>query len=125
MKRPARRRRVDVDLGRDARGCLFCLSTAGPFEGEEHVIPRSLGPKTDRFVLPQGVVCDPCNRFLGRQVDAPFVDRFDMRLTRRLEDLRGRSGAVPEVIEGRDVTAELNVDLDGAKVTLLAARADE
>ena len=125
MNSRVRRRRVSSALAPEERGCLFCLNSAASFSSEEHVIPRSLGPETDRFVLPPGVVCDPCNGFLGRQVDAPFVDRFDMRLTRRLEDLRGRGGAVPVVIHGRDATARLDVDLDGAKASLLAARAEE
>lgn len=125
MTKPVRRRAVNVAAPLAQRRCLYCLGADGPFASQEHIIPRSLGPDADRYVLPPGVVCDPCNTFLGQQVDAPFVDRFDMRLTRRLEDLRGRRGELPETIEGRDVTVRLNVDLDGATAVLLAARADE
>ena len=125
MNAKTRRRQVNTALATSDRRCLFCLGHDGPFTGEEHVIPRSLGPDTDRFVIAPGVVCDRCNSFLGHQVDAPFVERFDMRLTRRLEGLRGRAGGVPAVIEGRDPIAQLDIDLDGATVTLMAARADE
>lgn len=107
------------------RKCLYCLAAAGPFASEEHVIPRTFGPDTERFVIPPGGVCDPCNNWLGPQVDAPFADRFDMRLTRRLEGLRSRRGALPETIEGRNPTARLDLDLDGAKVTLFASSVTE
>ena len=39
--------------------CIYCLSTAGPFMSEEHIIPESMG--NHDFVLPPGYVCDPCN----------------------------------------------------------------
>lgn len=107
------------------RNCLYCLAAEGPFGSEEHVIPRSLGPDTERFVIPPGGVCDPCNNWLGGQVDTPFVDRFDMRLTRALEGLRGRRGALPDLIEGREVVAKLDLDLDGAKVTMYASKVEE
>jgi hypothetical protein len=104
---------------------LFCLRSDGPFTGEEHVIPRSLGPATDDYLIPPGGVCDPCNNWLGGQVDAPFVDRFDIRLTRGLEELRGRTGTLPDIIDGHDATAKLDLELEGAKVTLYAAKVEE
>jgi hypothetical protein len=119
----ARRRTVFLD--NPTRVCLFCLSSDGPFTSAEHVIPRSLGPATNDYVIPPGGVCDPCNNWLGSQVDAPFVDRFDIRLTRGLERLRGRKGSFPDIIDGRDATAKLDVELEGAKVTLYAANVDE
>jgi len=48
-----------------------------------------------------------------------------MKLTRGLEGRRGRVGRPPLVIEGRDVTAKLDVEIDGAAVTLYAARVTE
>jgi len=119
----ARRRIVHVDAS--GRGCLFCLSSVGAFTSEEHVIPRSLGPATDDYVIPPGGVCDECNNWLGGQVDAPFVDRFDIRLTRGLEQLRGRKGTLPDIIDGRNAMAKLEVEIEGAKVTLYAAKAEE
>lgn len=121
----ARQRRVLSVAGAAERGCLYCLSRDGSFLTAEHVIPRSLGPATDRYVIPPGVVCDACNHWLGRQVDAPFVDRFDMTFVRGLEGLRGRSGSAPLTIDGRNATARLDVQLDGAKVELYAAVAEE
>ncbi len=89
------------------------------------MIPRNLGPDTQRFTIPPGVVCDDCDSWLGRQVDAPFADRFDMKLTRGLEGLAGRAGAPPLTIDGRDAIARLDLEIEGAKVTIYAARAHE
>jgi hypothetical protein len=125
LRKPTRRRTVASRLPLGQRGCLFCLEDAGPFTSEEHVIPRNFGPDADRFVIPPGVVCDPCNTWLGRQVDAPFADRFDVRVTRALEALTGRAGAPPLVIDGRDPTARLDIEVDGGTVTVYASRADE
>jgi hypothetical protein len=118
-------RRRSVHRDNPTRGCLFCLSSDGPFTSEEHVIPRSLGPATNDYVIPPGGVCDPCNNWLGSQVDAPFVDRFDIRPTRGLEGLRGRTGSLPDIIDGRNATAKLDLEMEDAKVTLYAARVDE
>ncbi len=123
-QRPAKARKVHTALALKDRHCLFCLADDGPFRGEEHVVPRVLGPNTDQFTIPPGVVCDPCNSWLGRQVDAPFTDRFDIRLTRGLEGLRGRSGRPLHTIEGRDATALLELEIEGGKVEIYAARAD-
>ena len=76
-------------------------------------------------MIPPGVVCDPCNYWLGKQVDVPFVDRFDMRLTRGLEGLRGRSGNVPVTIAGRDATSRLDLELEGGNVAIYAAKTEE
>jgi hypothetical protein len=88
-------------------------------------IPRRFGAETDRYTLGPGAVCDPCNHWLGRQVDAPFTDRFDITLSRGLERLRDRRDRSPTVIEGRDATARLDLELGGGRVTVFAARADE
>lgn len=47
--------------------CLFSSKPDGPFEDEEHVVPKSLGNNADyrrvpwEIVIPPGEVCDPCN----------------------------------------------------------------
>lgn len=74
---------------------MFCLAADGAFSTEEHVVPRMLGPDTDRFVIAPGTVCDDCNTWLGRQVDAPSGDRFDMRLSRGLETTPPAQGQRP------------------------------
>jgi hypothetical protein len=100
---------------------LFCLSGDGSFQAEDHVIPAAFGPATSQFVIPPGAVCDDCNHFLGRQVDSAFVDRFDIRLTRALEDARGRGGVI-SMIEGRPPhMALVDVQVDEGTVQMHAA----
>jgi hypothetical protein len=116
------RRHVATHLPLGERGCIYCLQTAGPFTSEEHVVPRRLGPRTDDYVLAPGIVCDPCNHFLGQQVDAPFTDRFDMTLTRGLERMRDRKGRLLEHIEGRNATAWLDMSIgDGPPIRIVAS----
>jgi hypothetical protein len=93
----ARRRPVATDLAHEDRRCLYCLRGDGGFAQEEHVVPRALGEHTDEYVLGPGAVCDLCNGFLGRQVDAPFTHRYDIALTRGLEGLSARSGRLEEL----------------------------
>jgi hypothetical protein len=123
MMKRARQRAVATSIPVSDRGCLYCLTPNGPFTRNEHVIPRSLGPETDEYVIEPGGVCDPCNEWLGKQVDAPFAARFDMKLTRGLERLAGRGG-IPLEIKGRDPKVLLTVQLGGGKVAIEAERAD-
>ncbi len=51
--------------------CLFCAELKGPFTGEAHVFPE--GILANRFVLPPGVVCDPCNSYFGAHLDSAIV----------------------------------------------------
>lgn len=125
MLPPAAQRQVDTGRSLRERGCLYCLRQDGPFQRVEHVVPRRLGPKTDRYVLEPGAVCDPCNHWLGRQVDAPFTSRFDITVHRALEGLSDRQGRVPAVIQGRDATCRLDLEISGGQVAIFAARADE
>lgn len=71
--------------------CIFCKQISDSSKSQEHVIPESLGNKD--HVLPPGWVCDACNNYLSREVEAPFMNsdygrqaRFDMRV----ESRRGR-----------------------------------
>ena len=118
-----RRRPVASQLPFAERRCLYCLGSDGPFKGREHTIPRRLGEGTDQYVLEPGAVCDPCNHFVGQQVDAPFTDRFDMRITRGLEGLRDRHNQTLKIIDGHKPTSRLDVRFeDGATVSIFAAK---
>jgi len=114
-----KRRKVWVEA--PVRKCLYCSSADGSFEGEEHAVPRAFGADADRFVIPPGGVCDRCNEWLGAEVDGPFVARFDVQLTRGLEQMTNRRGKLPDLIEGREPKGELLLDIDGARVKLLSS----
>lgn len=117
------RRPVAVDLPVEARRCLYCLEATGPFRSREHVVPRRLCGRSEEHVLPPGVVCDPCNHFVGKQVEAPFTDRFDIALTRGLEGIPDRHGNVLDLIDGHSPTSRLDVQAEagGPTVQLFAS----
>ena len=52
--------------------CIYCLSEAGPFTSEEHIVPESLGNYDT--VLPKGMVCDICNNEVLSGLDAELVN---------------------------------------------------
>jgi hypothetical protein len=52
--------------------CIYCLSDAGPFTSEEHIVPESLGNYDT--VLPKGMVCDRCNNEVLSGLDAELVN---------------------------------------------------
>lgn len=65
--------------------CIFCKSSTSGCRSKEHIIPESLG--NAEHVLPPGWVCDDCNNYLSREVEAPFLNscygrqsRFEMRV---------------------------------------------
>jgi hypothetical protein len=120
-----KRRSRTVLLGAAERGCLYGLSSEGPFTGEEHAIPAAFGSNTVAYVLECGAVCDPCNHFLGRQVDSAFTGRFDIRLTRALEGARGRGGII-HIVEGRPPhSAIIDVNLGEGSVRMHAAKVQD
>lgn len=50
----------NAGLARHPEACLFCRRRDRDFKSEEHIFPFALGNR-DQYVLPAGVVCDPCN----------------------------------------------------------------
>jgi len=65
--------------------CLFCKNNSDNSRSKEHIIPESLG--NIEHILPAGWVCDNCNNYLSRKVEAPFLEtsygqraRFDMAI---------------------------------------------
>ena len=87
------------------------------------MIPAAFGlAQTERWIIPPGSVCDKCNTWLGKQVDAPFVHRFDLTLARALGGVAGRSGVV-HTIFGRQASAQLDLTVDGQSVRVFASKA--
>lgn len=60
-------------------------------ESDEHIIPKSLGNDTLRTNL----VCKSCNSNLGKFVDAPFINRFEVELLRSILGISGHKGSIP------------------------------
>lgn len=73
--------------------CLFCKLTTEGSRSREHVVPQSLGNTT--MVLRPGVVCDDCNNYFARKVEAPLLNHaFFIRL-RFHERLVSKKGRIP------------------------------
>jgi hypothetical protein len=105
-----RQRTVAVHLPIEQRKCLYCLAADESFTKEEHVVQRAFGRAADKYILRPGAVCDPCNHFLGLQVDSRFTSRYDISLIRGLEGWAGRAGPIKE-IECREPTARLDIKI--------------
>lgn len=75
--------------------CLFCKDSSDGSRSVEHVIPESLGNHT--LLLPAGVVCDKCNNYFGRKVEAPFLKSPAIRLLRHNQVVQSKRGRVPTV----------------------------
>ena len=94
--------------------CIFCKKNSDSSVSVEHIIPESLG-NTD-YTLPRGWVCDACNNYLSRKVEAPFMNseygkriRFEMKIPSR----RGRIPVVQGFHPQSRCKVDLFVDSDG------------
>lgn len=52
--------------------CIFCKSRDRAFTSREHIVPESLG--NTEHMLPPGIVCDWCNNYFARKVEAPILN---------------------------------------------------
>jgi hypothetical protein len=97
--------------------CIFCKSFSDSSKSVEHIVPASLG--NEDHVLPPGWVCDACNNYLSREVEAPFLcsdyckrARFEMGIQSR----RGRIPVVGGLHEQSGVEVSLLLNDDGLGV---------
>lgn len=75
--------------------CIFCKSDTNQSLSVEHIIPKSLG-NTD-YVLPKGWVCDVCNNYLSRKVEAPFLNSTYGKNARFSMQVPNKKGKIPTV----------------------------
>jgi hypothetical protein len=61
----------------------------------EHVVPASLQNKA--MILRAGVVCDSCNNYFSREVEAPFLNSPAIRLLRHDQGLQSKRGRIPTI----------------------------
>ena len=73
--------------------CLFC-GAEGPYTTIEHTIPEALG--NDESVL-FGEVCDKCQSYLGKEVEAFALRQSPIGPIRVLLKIRGKRGKLPLV----------------------------
>ena len=75
------------------RECLYCRKD-GPFTNATHIVPAALGNDEDILV---GVVCDRCNAYIGRKVEAPALGKTPIAVWRAILGVRNRRGRLPAV----------------------------
>lgn len=73
--------------------CIFCKRDSSTSRSREHIIPESLG--NSQAVLSPGVVCDKCNNYFAREVEAPFLCSPLFRNLRFRQVLTNKRGRVP------------------------------
>lgn len=76
--------------------CIFCKLLSDSSRSKEHIIPESLENK--EHVLPAGWVCDDCNNYFARKVEAPFLESMYGQNSRFEMAVRNKKGqATPAV----------------------------
>src|SRR5271170_2839392 len=95
--------------------CLFCKSTSDSSRSVEHIIPESIG--NTRRTLPRGAVCDQCNNYFSRKVEAPVLSHQlfrNLRAWHQVPNKRGRSPSLVGFVAGTDIDIALSVAVDGS-----------
>ena len=72
--------------------CIFCGSTTNTYKSKEHIVPDSLGGKD---ILPEGLVCDNCNNYFGREFEKETLDFEDIKFSRALERISNKRRRTP------------------------------
>lgn len=75
--------------------CLFCRDDTTSSRSVEHVLPESLGNTT--AILPAGVVCDGCNNYFARKVEAPLLGSDPVLALRHFERVPNKRGRIPSL----------------------------
>lgn len=73
--------------------CLFCKDNSGNSKSQEHIIPESLG--NVEHILPPGWVCDSCNNYFARKVEAPFLEGWYGTSSRFEMGIPNKKGRIP------------------------------
>lgn len=73
--------------------CIFCKEPSDSSLSVEHIIPESLGNTLQ--VLPPGIVCDRCNNYFARKVEAPFLNEGTIRALRFHQGVRNKRKRIP------------------------------
>lgn len=102
--------------------CLFCRQPSENTKGVEHLIPESIGSK--KLVLPKGVVCDKCNNYFARKVEAPVLSHPSMRNVRGWYQVPNKKGNYPSVL-GKIAGTDIAVNLRKGRSERLELRAEK
>lgn len=70
--------------------CIFCGNDSSSSRSVEHIVPASFGNSI--FILPKGVVCDKCNNYFARKIEAPFLNSEVVLQLRQELEINNRDG---------------------------------
>lgn len=73
--------------------CIFCKADSQNSRSKEHIIPESLGNK--EHILPPGWVCDSCNNYFSRKIEAPFLESWYGTSSRFEMGIPNKKGRIP------------------------------
>lgn len=94
--------------------CIFCESTTNSFKSQEHVVPESLGGKD---ILPEGLVCDNCNKYFGRDFENKALNFEDIKFNRALERVTSKKGKIPVAIANKVEIFNIDRNTEPIKVS--------
>jgi hypothetical protein len=98
--------------------CIYCKQPSDTSRSVEHVIPDSLG--NEHIILPAGTVCDGCNNYFSRKVEAQFLNAPLVQLLRFNQVLPSKRGRVPPmaVLSPQLGRGEIRRDSEGVPSTI-------
>jgi hypothetical protein len=73
--------------------CIFCKNKSDNSKSKEHIVPESLG--NEKHILPPGWVCDSCNNYLSRKIEAPFLETWYGTTSRFEMGIPSKKGRIP------------------------------
>ncbi len=72
--------------------CIFCGNDSSSSRSVEHIVPASFGNSIS--ILPKGIVCDKCNNYFARKIEAPFLNSEAVLQLRQELEIHNRDGKV-------------------------------
>lgn len=75
--------------------CIFCKSDSSNSISLEHIIPESLGNKTQ--ILSKGIVCDSCNNYFALKIEKPVLEMPYFKSLRGRKVIVNKKGKVPRI----------------------------
>ncbi|MCK4739463.1 MAG: HNH endonuclease [Deltaproteobacteria bacterium] len=73
--------------------CIFCKEDSSSSISVEHIVPESLG--NTQHMLPRGVVCDKCNNYFARKIEAPLLNSIYFKEQRFKMAIASKKNKIP------------------------------
>src|SRR5690606_34628734 len=70
--------------------CLLCRRSVGTFRSRSHAFPEAIYPNGP--CLPPGVICDPCNHYVGTKLEPVLLGYPLIALPLQVAELPGKKG---------------------------------